>query len=83
MERSQSITANHQIRMTIVGLCLLGTIFVAVYFNYFKGIDVVYTHLFYVVIVLVGLWYKRYVIQVAIFLGASTSSWIISVREHS
>lgn len=69
MERSQSITANHQIRMTIVGLCLLGTIFVAVYFNYFKGIDVVYTHLFYVVIVLVGLWYKRYVIQVAIFLG--------------
>lgn len=69
MERSQLSTANHQIRITIVGLCLLGTIFVAVYFNYFKGIDVVYTHLFYVVIVMVGLWYKRYVIQVAIFLG--------------
>ncbi|WP_373482722.1 diguanylate cyclase domain-containing protein [Acetobacterium sp.] len=68
MERYQ-VTDNHQIRITIVGLCLLGTIFVAVYFNYFKGIDVVYTHLFYVVIVMVGLWYKQYVIQVAIFLG--------------
>lgn len=45
MERFQT-TVNHQIRITIVGLCLLGTIFVAVYFNYFKGIDVVYTHLF-------------------------------------
>ncbi|MBU4540987.1 MAG: diguanylate cyclase [Firmicutes bacterium] len=63
------VTVNHQIRITIVGLCLLATIFVAVYFNYFKGIDVVYTHLFYVVIVMVGLWYKRYVIQLAIFLG--------------
>lgn len=68
MERYQ-VTGNHQIRITIVGLCLLGTIFVAVYFNYFKGIDVVYTHLFYVVIVMVGLWYKRYVIQLAMFLG--------------
>jgi diguanylate cyclase (GGDEF)-like protein/PAS domain S-box-containing protein len=69
MERFQA-TVTHQIRITIVGLCLLGTIFVAVYFNYFKGIDVVYTHLFYVVIVMVGLWYKRYVIQLAMFLGA-------------
>ncbi|MDO9492589.1 HD domain-containing phosphohydrolase [Acetobacterium sp.] len=68
MEKYQA-TINNQIRMTIVGLCLLGTIFVAVYFNYFKGIDVVYTHLFYVVIVMVGLWYKRYVIQLAMFLG--------------
>jgi diguanylate cyclase (GGDEF)-like protein/PAS domain S-box-containing protein len=68
MERFQ-VNVNHQIRITIVGLCLLGTIFVAVYFNYFKGIDVVYTHLFYVVIVMVGLWYKQYVIQVAMFLG--------------
>ena len=63
------VTDNHQIRITIVGLCLLGTIFVAVYFNYFKGIDVVYTHLFYVVIVMVGLWYKQYVVQLAMFLG--------------
>ena len=69
MEKFQA-TVNHQIRITIVGLCLLGTIFVAVYFNCFKGIDVVYTHLFYVVIVMVGLWYKRYVIQLAMFLGA-------------
>lgn len=68
MEKFQ-VEINHQIRITIVGLCLLVTIFVAVYFNYFKGIDVVYSHLFYVVIVMVGLWYKRYVIQLAMFLG--------------
>jgi PAS domain S-box/diguanylate cyclase (GGDEF) domain len=30
---------------------------------------VVYTHLFYVAIIMVGLWFKRYVIQLAMFLG--------------
>lgn len=68
MERSQ-IFRNNQMRLTLVGLCLLAIIFVAVYFNYFRGIDVVYTHLFYVVIIMVGLWFKRYVIPLAMFLG--------------
>jgi diguanylate cyclase (GGDEF)-like protein/PAS domain S-box-containing protein len=42
---------------------------VAIYFNYYRGIDVVYTHLFYVAIIMVGLWFKRYVIHLAMLLG--------------
>lgn len=68
MEKLQ-IARNNQIRLTLVRLSLLTIIFIAVYVNYFKGIDVVYTHLFYVVIIMVGLWFKRYVIPLAIFLG--------------
>lgn len=68
MEKLQT-ARNNQMRLILVGLGLLTIIFVAIYFNYFKKIDVVYTHLFYVVIIMVGLWFKRYVIQLAIFLG--------------
>lgn len=68
MEKLQ-FARNNQVRLVLVGLGLLTIIFVAIYFNYFNKIDVVYTHLFYVVIIMVGLWFKRYVIQLAIFLG--------------
>lgn len=68
MEKIQ-ITINRQIRLVLVGLCLVTIIFVAIYFNYYRGIDVVYTHLFYVAIIMVGLWFKRYVIHLAILLG--------------
>lgn len=68
MEKIQ-ITINRQIRLLLVGFCLITIIFVAIYFNYYRGIDVVYTHLFYVAIIMVGLWFKRYVIQLAMFLG--------------
>ncbi|WP_050741823.1 bifunctional diguanylate cyclase/phosphohydrolase [Acetobacterium bakii] len=68
MEKIQ-VTINGQIRLVLVSLCLITIMFVAVYFNYYRGIDVVYTHLFYVVIIMVGIWFKRFVIQLAIFLG--------------
>ncbi|WP_303871258.1 HD domain-containing phosphohydrolase [Acetobacterium wieringae] len=68
MEKIQ-ITINSQIRLVLVSLCLVTIIFVAVYFNYYRGIDVVYTHLFYVAIIMVGLWFRRYVIHLAILLG--------------
>lgn len=68
MEKIQ-ITINRQIRLVLVGLCLVTIIFVAIYFNYYRGIDVVYTHLFYVAIIMVGLWFKRYVIHLAMILG--------------
>jgi diguanylate cyclase (GGDEF)-like protein/PAS domain S-box-containing protein len=63
------ITINSQIRLVLVSLCLISIIFVAIYFNYYRGIDVVYTHLFYVAIIMVGLWFKRYVIHLAMLLG--------------
>lgn len=68
MEKIQ-ITINSQIRLVLVSLCLVSIIFVAIYFNYYRGIDVVYTHLFYVAIIMVGLWFKRYVIHLAMLLG--------------
>lgn len=68
MKKSQ-VARNNQIRLTLVGVSLLGIIVVAVYFNYFEGFDAVYSQLFYVAIIMVGLWFKRYVIQLAIFLG--------------
>ncbi len=68
MEKIQ-ITINSQIRLVLVSLCLVAIIFVAIYFNYYRGIDVVYTHFFYVAIIMVGLWFKRYVIHLAILLG--------------
>ncbi|WP_373482443.1 HD domain-containing phosphohydrolase [Acetobacterium sp.] len=68
MEKIQ-ITINSQIRLVLVSLCLVMIIFVAIYFNFYRGIDVVYTHLFYVAIIMVGLWFKRYVIHLAMLLG--------------
>lgn len=68
MEKIQ-ITINRQIRVVLVGLSLVAIFFIAIYFNYYRGIDVVYTHLFYVAIIMVGLWFKRYVIYLAMFLG--------------
>lgn len=72
MEKLQ-IAKNNQMRLVLVGLGLITIIFVAIYFNYFRKIDVVYTHLFYVVIIMVGLWFKRYVVQLAISLEFFTS----------
>ncbi len=37
--------------------------------NVYMGIDVVYTHIFYIPIILAGLWYGRKAIYVALFLG--------------
>lgn len=68
MKKNQ-VARNNQIRLTLVGISLLIIIVVAVYFNYFRGFDAVYFQLFYVVIIMVGLWFKRYVIQLAISLG--------------
>ncbi len=37
--------------------------------NIYMGIDIVYTHIFYIPIILAGLWYGRKAMYVAIFLG--------------
>ncbi len=50
-------------------IACLGVIGVAVYCNYFLGIDVVYTHLFYLIIIMVGFWFSRYTLPAALFLG--------------
>ena len=53
----------------ILGLSLAITVFLAVYVNVILGIEVVYTHLFYIPIILAGIWYHRKAIYVALSLG--------------
>lgn len=45
------------------------TILTTLYFNIHLGIETVYTHLFYIPILLAGLWYHKKAVYVAIFLG--------------
>jgi len=46
------------------------SIAIALYFNVLLGIDIVYTHLFYIPIILAGVLYHRKAVYVALFLGA-------------
>lgn len=41
----------------------------AVFINFFYGIDIVYTHLFYIPVILTGIWYPRHAILMAIIMG--------------
>ncbi len=56
---------NRLILVTIIALCVLITI----YANLVMGVDVVYTHFYYVPIILAGLWYYKKAIYLAMFLG--------------
>ncbi|OPY29526.1 MAG: putative diguanylate cyclase [Methanocella sp. PtaU1.Bin125] len=53
----------------ILGLTLAIVIFLAVYVNVILGIEVVYTHLFYIPIILAGIFYHRKAVYVALALG--------------
>jgi PAS domain S-box-containing protein len=59
--------------MNYRALCLFSAFLVcvvlAVIVNLFYGIDIVYTHLFYIPIILTGIWYPRYAVFVAAALG--------------
>lgn len=71
MDESQDLVAIAQRRqnrlflMFIIAVCILVTLYV----NLIMGIDVVYTHFFYIPIILAGIWYHRKAVYLAIFLG--------------
>jgi PAS domain S-box/PAS domain S-box/PAS domain S-box len=52
-----------------LGATILFVISLAVYVNIYLGIEVVYTHLFYIPVILAGIWYGRKAVLVALFLG--------------
>ncbi|MEI7997772.1 MAG: PAS domain S-box protein [Methylococcaceae bacterium] len=52
----------------VVSTCLICLV-LAVVVNVVYGIDIVYTHLFYLPIILTGIWYPRYAIFIAAALG--------------
>ncbi|HEY3272513.1 MAG TPA: PAS domain S-box protein, partial [Methanocella sp.] len=53
----------------ILGLSVIAVVFLAIYVNTFLGIDVVYSHLFYIPIILAGIWYHRKAVYLALSLG--------------
>ncbi len=53
-----------------MGAAILVALFIALYINAILGIEVVYTHLFYIPIIIAGIWYYRKAVYLAIFLGA-------------
>ena len=53
----------------ILGLTVLAVVFLAIYVNMILGIEVVYTHLFYIPIILAGILYHRKAVYLAISLG--------------
>jgi PAS domain S-box-containing protein len=71
MDESQDLLAVAQRRQNrifllfVVVVCILVTLYV----NVIMGTDVVYTHLFYIPIILAGIWYYRKAVYLALFLG--------------
>ena len=56
-------------RFSIVFLSFVICLILAVVVNVIYGIDIVYTHLFYLPIILTGIWYPRYALLLAAALG--------------
>lgn len=56
--------------LLILAMALIVCVFLALVVNVHYGIDIVYTHLFYIPIVMAGIWYHRRALFVAGVLGA-------------
>ena len=56
-------------KVIILGFSILLGIFLEAYIHLYLGISIVYTHYFYIVIILAGLWYYQRAIIVALFFG--------------
>lgn len=56
---------NREVLALIIAIC----VFVTLYANLLLGIDAVYTHLYYLPIILAAIWYHRKSIFLALFLG--------------
>ncbi|MBN2018324.1 MAG: PAS domain-containing protein [Candidatus Cloacimonetes bacterium] len=56
-------------KIAIVGLLIIACILLIYYFHFFLKTDVIFTHLFYIPIILASLWWLRKGIAVAVFLA--------------
>ena len=56
-------------RKYVVGLLVSASTLIAIYVNLFLGVDTVYTHFFYVPIVLTAIWYYWKAVYLSLFLG--------------
>jgi PAS domain S-box-containing protein len=69
-----------RLRVILLTLIVLVCLFITVYANFYIGIDKVYTHIFYVPIILAGIWYRRKAIYVALGLGLT---YVIASSLHN
>ncbi|OPY25489.1 MAG: sensory histidine kinase AtoS [Methanocella sp. PtaU1.Bin125] len=58
-----------RVKVFLLSLTIMFCMISTVYANFYIGIDKVYTHIFYVPIILAGIWYRRKAIYVALGLG--------------
>ncbi len=56
-------------RLMIISALTLAMLIVAFNINIILGIDVIYTHLFYIPIILAGIWFHKKAVYLALFLG--------------
>jgi uncharacterized membrane protein len=56
-------------KITLIAVLLAGSCFLTYYFHQFLQTDTVFTHLFYIPIILASLWWKRKGVAVALFLA--------------
>jgi signal transduction histidine kinase len=65
-----SVKQNDIIHILLINIALLACIIFAIYVSLEYHKETVYTHFFYIPIILAGLWYYRKAVYTAIFLGA-------------
>jgi PAS domain S-box-containing protein len=57
-------------KLIILSILTLAALFIAINVNVVLGLDVIYTHLFYIPIIIAGIWFHKKAVYVALFLGA-------------
>jgi len=67
--KDHSALASERYNKLLLATIILACIAVTLYVNLVMGINAVYTHLFYIPIILAGIWYHQRAVLVAIFLG--------------
>ncbi len=58
-------------KFVILVLLVLACLMLSLYFAYYRGETGVYTHVFYIPLILAGVWYKRKAVYLAILLGVT------------
>ncbi|MCK9580089.1 MAG: HAMP domain-containing histidine kinase [Methanoregula sp.] len=72
----------HPIKLTLL---VIAGLVLEFYVHYYLGISVVYTHFYYLIIVIAGLWYGRKAVWIAIFFGGlhiTVTDLITGVISH-
>lgn len=63
------VSAKQDNKLLKLAFTIIVCVNLAIYINFFMGITILYTHFFYIPILLAGMWYQRKAIYVALLLG--------------